>query len=129
MTLKSYVYREIKHEEPQRIHTIHHHHIQKYTVIKKIEVPEIKEVKVPYKVYVYEKVPYKYYVKPLIVKVPIEYYHTKSEKHEEPEQHHEEEQHHEIEQHHEDHHQWTEKEIVSHQISLKPNWFRRTDYY
>lgn len=65
----------------------------------------IKEIKVPYKVYVFEKVPYKYYVKPLVVKVPIDYvsfvtarragvlksnpfqYHTKEEKHE----HHEEE--------------------------------------
>lgn len=75
-------YSEEKHEEPKRIHTIHHHHIQKYTVIKKIEVPVIKEVKVPYKVYVFEKVPYKYYVKPLIVKVPIEYYNTKTEEHE-----------------------------------------------
>lgn len=66
---------------PHRIHTIHHHHIQKYTVVKKIEVPVIKEVKVPYKVYVIQKVPYKYYVKPLVVKVPVEYYHIKSEEH------------------------------------------------
>jgi hypothetical protein len=84
---------EIKHEEPQRIHTIHHHHIQKYTVIKKIEVPVIKEVKVPYNVYVFEKVPYKFYVKPLVVKVPIEYYDTKEEKHE----------HHGHDEHHEEH--------------------------
>jgi hypothetical protein len=83
---------ELKHEEvPKHIHTVHHHHIQKYTVVKKIEVPVIKEVKVPYKVYVYEKVPYKYYVKPLIVKVPIEYHHTKEETHEhEKHEHHEE---------------------------------------
>lgn len=53
----------------------------------------IKEVRVPYKVYVIEKVPYKYYVKPLIVKVPIDYYHTKEEEHEHEEKH--EEQHHE----------------------------------
>lgn len=93
---------EIKHEEPHRIHTIHHHHIQKYTVIKKIEVPVIKEVKVPYKVYVFHKVPYKFYVKPLIVKVPIEYFHTKAEEHEEKQEHHEEhhEENHEAEDHH-----------------------------
>lgn len=42
-------------------------------------VPKIKEVPVPYKVYHVEKVPYKYYVNPLIVKVPIEYYKTKTE--------------------------------------------------
>lgn len=65
---------------PQRIHTIHHHHIQKQTIIKKIEVPVIKEIKVPYYVYEPFKVPYHYMVKPYIVKVPIEYY--KEEKHE-----------------------------------------------
>lgn len=43
-----------------------------------------KEVRVPYKVYVFHKVPYKFYVKPYIVHVPIEYYHTKEEKHEKP---------------------------------------------
>lgn len=63
----------IHYEEPKHIHTVHHHHIQKYTVIKKIPYEVIKEIKVPYKVYVFEKVPYKYYVKPLIVKVPIDY--------------------------------------------------------
>lgn len=91
----------------------------------------IKEVRVPYKVYVFEKVPYKYYVKPLIVKVPIDYYHTKETKHEhkEEEKHHEHEEINEVENHHQQHEQqeW-KKEIVSFQISLQPNWFRRTDY-
>lgn len=90
-----------------RIHTIHHHHIQKYPVIKKIEVPVFKEVRVPYNVYVFEKVPYKFYVKPLIVKVPIEYYHTNEEKHEHhaaEESHSEHEaEHSEIEDHHHQH--------------------------
>lgn len=59
--------------------------MKKYTVVKKVENQKIKEVPVPYKVYHIEKVPYKYYVHPLIVKVPIEYFHTK---HEEIEKHH-----------------------------------------
>lgn len=59
-------------------------------MIKKIEVPVIKEVRVPYKVYEIIKVPYNYYVKPLIVKVPIDYYHTKEEQHEHEMKHHEE---------------------------------------
>lgn len=70
---KSFFRSHIHYEEPQHIHTVHHHHIQKYTVIKKVPYEVIKEIKVPYKVYVFEKVPYKYYVKPLIVKVPIDY--------------------------------------------------------
>lgn len=92
-----------KEEEPERIHTIHHHHIQKYTVIKKIEVPVFKHVRVPYKVYVFEKVPYKYYVKPLIVKVPIDYYHTKEEKHEHHEEEEKKDEGEELEHHDEDH--------------------------
>lgn len=85
-------------------------------MIKKIEVPVFKEVRVPYNVYVFEKVPYKFYVKPLIVKVPIEYYHTNEEKHEHPtveESHSEhggedshsehEAEHNEIEDHHHQH--------------------------
>lgn len=50
-------------------------------MIKKIEVPVIKEIKVPYYVYVPFKQPYPYHVKPYIVKVPINYYHTKTEEH------------------------------------------------
>lgn len=70
----------VSHEsKPKHIHTVHHHHIQKYQVVEKIEVPKVKEIKVPFKVYHWEKVPYKYYVSPLIVKVPISYYHTKTE--------------------------------------------------
>ncbi len=65
---------------PQRIHTIHHHHIQKQTILKKIKVPVIKEVKVPYYIYEPIKVPYHYILKPYIVKVPIEY--QNEEKHE-----------------------------------------------
>ncbi|CAG9799290.1 unnamed protein product [Chironomus riparius] len=71
---------ELKNES-EHIHTIHHHHVQKYEVIKKVEVPIIKEVKVPYYVYVPIKYPYTYTVKPFIVKVPIEYYNTQSDEH------------------------------------------------
>lgn len=71
----------------------------------------IKEVRVPYKVYVIEKVPYKYYVKPLIVKVPIDYYHTKEEEHEHEEKH--EEQHHEenTEEVGEHHNEWSKMRV------------------
>lgn len=79
---------ELHHEEhqaeqhmPKHIHTVHHHHIQKQTIIKKIKVPVIKEVKVPFYVYEPFKVPYHYIVEPYIVKVPIEYHNE--EKHEE----------------------------------------------
>lgn len=47
----------IKIEVPYKIHTIHHHHTEKFPVYKKIEVPVIKEVKVPYPVHVPIKVP------------------------------------------------------------------------
>lgn len=65
----------------EHIHTIHHHHVQKYEVIKKVEVPVIKEIKVPFNVYVPIKYPYTYTVKPYIVNVPIEYYNTQSDEH------------------------------------------------
>ena len=38
----------------------------------------------------FEKVPYKFHIEPLIVKVPIEYHHTKEDQHE----HHGHEEHH-----------------------------------
>jgi hypothetical protein len=38
----------IKIEVPYKIHTVHHHHTEKVPVIKKIEIPVLKEVKVPY---------------------------------------------------------------------------------
>lgn len=47
----------IKIEVPFKVHTIHHHHTEKFPVYKKIEVPVIKEVKVPYPVHVPVKVP------------------------------------------------------------------------
>lgn len=81
----------VEEHGPKHIHTVHHHHIQKQTIYKKINVPVIKEVKVPYYVYEPFKVPYHYLVKPYIVKVPIEYHHE--EKHEDvhhPEPTHEE---------------------------------------
>jgi hypothetical protein len=31
---------------------VHHHHVEKYPVYKKIEVPVVKEVKVPFTVHV-----------------------------------------------------------------------------
>lgn len=69
-----------EHEPTKHIHTVHHHHIQKQTFIKKIEVPVIKEVKVPFYIYEAFKAPYPYFVHPYIVKVPIEYH--DEEKHE-----------------------------------------------
>lgn len=47
----------VKIEVPYKIHTVHHHHTEKFPVIKKIEVPVIKEIKVPYPVHVPIKVP------------------------------------------------------------------------
>lgn len=47
----------VKISVPYHVHTVHHHHIQKYPVYKKIEVPVIKEVKVPFPVHVPVKVP------------------------------------------------------------------------
>lgn len=57
-------------------------------------MPVIKEVKVPYYVYVPVKAPYKYMVEPLTVKVPVEYYHTETEEHDHKHHHHMEEEHH-----------------------------------
>lgn len=71
---------EQEQHTPQHIHTVHHHHLQKQTIIKKIKVPVVKEIKVPYYVYEPIKVPYHYVVEPYIVKVPIEYHNE--EKHE-----------------------------------------------
>lgn len=95
-----------EHHMPKHIHTVHHHHTVKETIIKKVQVPVIKEVKVPYYVYEPIKVPYAYYVKPYIVKVPIEYY--KEEKHEhihpkEESHHHDDDE--EEEEHHEEKHE------------------------
>lgn len=56
----------VKIEVPYKIHTVHHHHTETYPVIKKIEIPTIKEVKVPYPVHYPVKVPY-----PVIVKVGL----------------------------------------------------------
>lgn len=42
----------VKIEVPYKIHTIHHHHTEKFPVYKKVEVPVIKEIKVPYPVHV-----------------------------------------------------------------------------
>lgn len=67
--------------EPEHIHTVHHYHVKKFDVIKKIEVPVIKEIKVPYYVYVPIKYPYTYTVKPYVVNVPIEYYDTHTDEH------------------------------------------------
>lgn len=72
---------EQHHNFPERIHTIHHHHVKKQTIIKKIEVPVIKEIKVPYNVYVPYKVPYTFHVPAHVVKVPIEYFYTRTEEH------------------------------------------------
>jgi hypothetical protein len=42
----------VKIEVPYKIHTVHHHHTEKFPVYKKIEVPVVKEIKVPYPVHV-----------------------------------------------------------------------------
>jgi hypothetical protein len=76
------------HSEPVRIHTIHHHHVKKYPVYKKIEVPVIKETKVPFTVHVPIKSPYPVVIKPYIVKVPVHHYPVHTSEH----------------QHHDDHH-------------------------
>lgn len=47
----------VKISVPYHVHTIHHHHVEKYPVYKKIEVPVIKEIKVPYPVHYPVKVP------------------------------------------------------------------------
>ncbi|CAO1364904.1 unnamed protein product [Diamesa serratosioi] len=82
---------------PYHVHTIHHHHISKYPVYKKIEVPVIKEIKVPYPVHYAVKVPYPVIVKPYIVTVPVHHYPVHKEEHvthhkqsEQHEQHHDE---------------------------------------
>ena len=101
----------MEQHEPQRIHTVHHHHVLKQTIIKKVNVPVIKEVKVPFYIYEFVKVPYAYHVAPYIVKVPIEYYpeekhehihepEPKKEEKKEEEDHHEAEAEHESESHH-----------------------------
>lgn len=35
----------VKIEIPYKIHTIHHHHTEKFPVYKKVEVPVVKEIK------------------------------------------------------------------------------------
>lgn len=69
---------------PYKIHTVHHHHVEKFPVYKKVEVPVIKEIKVPYPVHVPIKVPYPVVVKPHIVTVPVHHYpvHTSEHQHE-----------------------------------------------
>lgn len=37
--------KHIKIKVPYHVHTVHHHHVKKYPVYKKIEVPVYKEVK------------------------------------------------------------------------------------
>lgn len=37
--------KHIKITVPYHVHTVHHHHVEKYPVYKKIEVPVVKEVK------------------------------------------------------------------------------------
>jgi hypothetical protein len=66
---------------PYKIHTVHHHHIQKYQVIKKIEVPVIKKTKYPYYIKVPIKVPYPVVVKPHVVEIPIHKYPVHSSEH------------------------------------------------
>ncbi|KAG5670273.1 hypothetical protein PVAND_000550 [Polypedilum vanderplanki] len=83
----------VKIEVPYKIHTIHHHHTEKFPVYKKIEVPVVKEVKVPYPVHVPIKVPYPVVVKPHVVTVPVHHHPVHTEEH----------QHHESHHHHEEH--------------------------
>ncbi|CRL00264.1 CLUMA_CG013537, isoform A [Clunio marinus] len=82
-------HKTVKIEVPYKIHTIHHHHTEKFPVYKKIEVPVIKEVKVPYPVHVPVKVPYPVVVKPHVVTVPVHHYPVHSETHQHHESHHE----------------------------------------
>jgi hypothetical protein len=56
-------HKTVKIEIPYKIHTVHHHHTEKFPVYKKVEVPVIKEIKVPYPVHYPVKVPY-----PVVVK-------------------------------------------------------------
>lgn len=79
-------HKTIKIEVPYKIHTVHHHHTEKFPVYKKIEVPVIKEVKVPYPVHVPIKVPYPVVVKPHVVTVPVHHQPIHTEEH----QHHHE---------------------------------------
>jgi hypothetical protein len=44
-------HKSINVDIPYKIHTVHHHHVQKFPVYKKIEVPVIKEIKVPFPVH------------------------------------------------------------------------------
>jgi hypothetical protein len=39
-------HKTVKIEIPYKIHTVHHHHTEKFPVYKKVEVPVVKEVKV-----------------------------------------------------------------------------------
>ncbi|CAG9807904.1 unnamed protein product [Chironomus riparius] len=82
----------VKIEVPYKIHTVHHHHTEKYPVYKKVEVPVVKEVKVPYPVHVPVKVPYPVVIKPHVVTVPVHHQpiHTEEHKHHESHSHHEE---------------------------------------
>jgi hypothetical protein len=75
----------IEYGVPYQIHTVHHHHIQKYQVVKKVEVPVIKKTKYPYYVKVPIKVPYPVVVKPHVVEIPIHKYpiHSSEHKHHE----------------------------------------------
>jgi hypothetical protein len=41
-------HKTVKIEIPYKIHTVHHHHTEKFPVYKKVEVPVVKEIKVPY---------------------------------------------------------------------------------
>ncbi|CAO1330212.1 unnamed protein product [Diamesa hyperborea] len=85
-------HKTVKIEVPYHVHTIHHHHVEKYPVYKKIEVPVIKEIKVPYPVHYPVKVPYPVIVKPHVVTVPVHHYPVHQEQHI---THHEQSNHHE----------------------------------
>lgn len=73
----------VKVSVPYHIHTVHHHHVEKFPVYKKIEVPVVREVKVPFPVHVPVKVPYPVVVKPHVVTVPVHHYpvHTSEHQH------------------------------------------------
>lgn len=71
----------LKIDVPYHIRTVHHHHIQKYPVYKKVAVPVYKEVKVPYPVHYPVKVPYPVIVKPYVVTVPVHHNPIHNEQH------------------------------------------------
>lgn len=94
---------------------MHHHHTEKYPVYKKVEVPVVKEVKVPFPVHVpgnflilffnnsvfyllcysinVVKVPYPVVIKPHIVTVPVHHNPVHTEEHQHHESHHHESHH------------------------------------